>query len=111
WRDFKVGGKGSLNVAHDSSSNTPIIDTLDKLERQILDGKLMFVDDDGNPLAPTGNVDSESEVEHVRTMGGTKRGDDYDMYDDDLYESHDMTNHLQAICDDLDITVRSRKKK
>ncbi|GKG23661.1 hypothetical protein Tco_0391697 [Tanacetum coccineum] len=42
-------GMGSLNVAHGSSSNT-IIDKIDKVERQILDGKLMFMDDDGKPL-------------------------------------------------------------
>ncbi|GJT78722.1 hypothetical protein Tco_1045447 [Tanacetum coccineum] len=36
-----------------------------KLERHILDGKLMPVDDDGKPLVPTGNVDSDSEVEVV----------------------------------------------
>nr|GFA04754.1 RNA-directed DNA polymerase, eukaryota [Tanacetum cinerariifolium] len=40
-------------------------DKIDKLERQILDGKLMFMDDDGNPLVHTGNVDSDSEVEVV----------------------------------------------
>ncbi|GJT23068.1 putative ribonuclease H-like domain-containing protein [Tanacetum coccineum] len=57
--------KGSLNVAHGSSSNIPVIDKINKLEHQILDGKLMFVDDDGNPIVPTGNVDSESEVEVV----------------------------------------------
>nr|GEW53757.1 hypothetical protein [Tanacetum cinerariifolium] len=122
--------KGSLNVAHGSSNNTPIIDKIDKSKRQILDGKLMFVDDDENPLAPIGNVDSESEVEAVfdettKLMASTsfkgesdrgygtnslleqsrktKRDDDYNPYDDDLYESHDMSNHLQAICDDLDI--------
>ncbi|GKD49054.1 hypothetical protein Tco_1278030, partial [Tanacetum coccineum] len=37
--------------------------------------------------------------------------DDYDPYDDDKYENHDMSEHLQSICDDLDITVRGRKKK
>nr|GFC08282.1 hypothetical protein [Tanacetum cinerariifolium] len=37
--------------------------------------------------------------------------DDYDPYDDDMYENHDMSEHLQSICDDLDITIRSRKKK
>ncbi|GJW59170.1 hypothetical protein Tco_0105901 [Tanacetum coccineum] len=58
-------GKGSLNVAHGSSSNIPIIDKIDKLERQILDSKLMFIYDDGNSLVPTSNVDSESEVEVV----------------------------------------------
>nr|GEZ82540.1 hypothetical protein [Tanacetum cinerariifolium] len=33
----------------------------------------------------------------------TKRDDDYDPYDDDLYESHDMSINLQAICHDFDI--------
>ncbi|GKA83881.1 hypothetical protein Tco_0805476, partial [Tanacetum coccineum] len=108
------------------------------LERQILNCKLMFVDDDGNPLVPKGNVDSESEVEAVfgenanlmastsfkdgsdRGYGTnslleqwkeTKQDDDYDSFDDDLNESHDMSDHLQAICDDLDITISGRKKK
>ncbi|GJZ31721.1 hypothetical protein Tco_0576768 [Tanacetum coccineum] len=81
----------------------------------ILDGKLMFVDDDGNPLAPSGNVDNESEVKVVfnetknlmasisfksgsdRGYGNnslleqwreTQRDDDYDPFDDDLYETH-----------------------
>ncbi|GKD68943.1 kinase-like domain, phloem protein 2-like protein [Tanacetum coccineum] len=37
--------------------------------------------------------------------------DDYDLYDDDMYENHDLFEHLQSICDYLDITVRGRKKK
>ncbi|GKB17414.1 ribonuclease H-like domain-containing protein [Tanacetum coccineum] len=53
------------NVVHCSSSNTPIIDKIHKLECQILDGKFMFVDDDGNLFVPTGNVDSDSKVELV----------------------------------------------
>ncbi|GKD15058.1 putative reverse transcriptase domain-containing protein, partial [Tanacetum coccineum] len=36
----------------------------------------------------------------------TKRDDNYDPYDDDLYESHDMSENIQAIYDELDITVR-----
>nr|GEZ07042.1 hypothetical protein [Tanacetum cinerariifolium] len=40
-----------------------------------------------------------------------KRDDEYDPYDDDLYESHDMYENLQAICDYFDITVHGRKKK
>nr|GEV73438.1 hypothetical protein [Tanacetum cinerariifolium] len=134
----KSVGKGPLNLAHGSSNNTPIIDKIDKLECQILDGKHMLVDDDGNPLVPMGNVDSESEVDVVfdeaanviastSFKGGSDRGydtnsmleqwreterdDDYDPYNDDLYESHDMYDHLEAICDDLDITVHGRRKK
>ncbi|GJX70438.1 hypothetical protein Tco_0307609 [Tanacetum coccineum] len=122
--------KGTSNV---SSSNTPIGKKIDKIERQICEGKLMFVDDDENPLVPTGNVDSDSEVEvlfdetanlRLSTSGkdGSDKGygtnslleqwmdsypdnDDYDPYDDD------MSEHLHSICDDLDITVRGRKKK
>nr|GEV19488.1 zinc knuckle CX2CX4HX4C [Tanacetum cinerariifolium] len=136
--NLKSAGKGSLKVVYGSSSNTPILDKIDKLKLQILDGKLMLVDDDGNPLVPTSSVDSESEVEVVfdetvnlmastTFKGGsdrcygtnslleqgreTKRDEDYDPYDDDLYESHDMFHHLQAICDDLDITICGRKKK
>nr|GEW93049.1 hypothetical protein [Tanacetum cinerariifolium] len=41
----------------------------------------------------------------------TKRDDNYDPYDDDLYNSHDMSDNLHAICDEFDITVRGRKKK
>ncbi|GKC83605.1 hypothetical protein Tco_1139322, partial [Tanacetum coccineum] len=40
-----------------------------------------------------------------------KRDDDYDCYDDDMYESHDTYQNLQGICDDFDITVRGWKKK
>nr|GEU38025.1 hypothetical protein [Tanacetum cinerariifolium] len=102
-------------------------------------GKLRFVDDDGNPLVPTGIMESDSEVKvvfnetanlRISTSGkdesdkgyGTNSllgqwrdsypgNDDYDPYDDDMYENHDMSKHLQSICDDLDITVRGRKKK
>ncbi|GJY64848.1 putative ribonuclease H-like domain-containing protein [Tanacetum coccineum] len=37
--------------------------------------------------------------------------DDYDPYDDDMYKNHDLSEHLQSICDDLDIPVHGRKKK
>ncbi|GKE08916.1 hypothetical protein Tco_1412467 [Tanacetum coccineum] len=46
----KSAGKGFLNVVSGISSNTPIIEKIDKLERQILDGKLMFMVDDRKPL-------------------------------------------------------------
>nr|GFB60524.1 hypothetical protein [Tanacetum cinerariifolium] len=92
-----------------------------------------------NPLVLTGIVESDSEVEvifdetanlRISTSGkdesdkcyGTNSlleqlrdsypyNDDYDLYDDDMYENHDLSEHLQSICDDLNITVRGRKKK
>ncbi|GJZ46972.1 hypothetical protein Tco_0600804 [Tanacetum coccineum] len=128
--------KGTNNV---SSSNTLIGEKIDKIERQIFVGKFRFVDDDGNPLVPMGIVESDSEVEvffdetanlRISTSGkdGSDKGydtnilleqwmdsypdnDNYDPYDDDKYENHDMSEHLQSICDDLDITIHGRKKK
>ncbi|GJZ36927.1 hypothetical protein Tco_0583118 [Tanacetum coccineum] len=65
FRQEVIGWEGVLSVTHGSSSNTPIIEKIYKLERHILDGKLMPVDDDGKPLVPTGNMDSDSEMEVV----------------------------------------------
>ncbi|GKA27077.1 hypothetical protein Tco_0713245 [Tanacetum coccineum] len=85
-------------------------------------GKLRFMDDNGNSLVPTGIVDSDSEVEvifdettNLRISTSSKEGSDkdygtnilleqwrysypdndhYDPYDDDMYENHDMSEHL-----------------
>ncbi|GJS73396.1 hypothetical protein Tco_0706237 [Tanacetum coccineum] len=111
---------GSYHVASSSISTTHIVERIDKIERQNIDGKLTLVDDDGKPLPKvvfTVNADSDSEVEEVvdehaifmastSLKNGTDSGygtnsllkqwttikwdDDYDPYDDDLYESHDI---------------------
>ncbi|GJS37295.1 cytokinin dehydrogenase 3-like protein [Tanacetum coccineum] len=121
------------------SSNTPIGEKIDKIERQISEGKIRLLDNDENPLVPTGIVESESEVEvvfdetanlRILTSGNNESdkgygtnslleqwrdsypdNDDYDPYDDDMYDNHDLSEHLRSICDDLDITVHGRKKK
>ncbi|GJT93269.1 hypothetical protein Tco_1082114 [Tanacetum coccineum] len=130
-----------MNIDNDGecASNTPIGAKIDKIERQIGEGKLRLLDNDGNPLVLTGIVESDSEVELVFDETANLRiptsskdesdkgygtnslleqwrdsypdNDDYDPYDDDMYENHDLSEHLQSICDDLDITVRDRKKK
>ncbi|GJZ28756.1 putative RNA-directed DNA polymerase [Tanacetum coccineum] len=43
----------------------------------------------------------------------TYENDDYDFdpYDDDMYEGPDILKKIQAMCDNLDIKVRGRKKK
>ncbi|GJS86779.1 beta-caryophyllene synthase [Tanacetum coccineum] len=134
-------GSSFINIDNDGefASNTPIGEKINKIERQIGEGKLRLLDNNGNPLVPTGIVESDSEVEvvfdetanlRIPTSGkdrsdkgyGTNSlleqwrdsypdNDDYDPYDDDIYENHDLSEHLQSICDDLDITVRGRKKK
>ncbi|GKA26933.1 cytokinin dehydrogenase 3-like protein [Tanacetum coccineum] len=134
-------GSSFMNIYNNGecASNTPIGAKIEKIERQIGEGKLRLLDNDGNPLVPTGIMESDSEVELVfletanlgiLTSGkdGSDKGygtnclleqwrdsypdnDDYDPYDDDMYENHDFSEHLQSICDDIDITVRGRKKK
>ncbi|GJZ37873.1 nucleotide-diphospho-sugar transferase [Tanacetum coccineum] len=56
-----------MNIDNDGefASNTPIGEKIDKIERQIGEGKLRLLDNDGNPLVPTGIVESDSEVEVV----------------------------------------------
>ncbi|GJT15999.1 nucleotide-diphospho-sugar transferase [Tanacetum coccineum] len=134
-------GSFFVNIDNDGecASNTPIGVKINKIKRQIGEGKLRMLDDDRNLLVPTGIVESDSEVELVfpetanlrfPTSGknGSDKGygtnslleqwrdsnldnDDYDPYDDDMYENHDLSKHLQSICDDLDIMFCGRKKK
>nr|GEU63654.1 hypothetical protein [Tanacetum cinerariifolium] len=134
-------GSSSMNINNDEefASNTSIGVKIDKIKRHICEGKLRLLDNDGNPLVPTSIVESDSEVEvvyddtanlRISTSGkdGSDKGyginslleqwrdsypdnDDYDPYDDDMYENHDLSEHLESICDDLDIMVRGRKKE
>ncbi|GKA54943.1 hypothetical protein Tco_0753892 [Tanacetum coccineum] len=135
-------GSSFINIDNDGqfASNTPIGEKINKIERQNYEGKLKLLDNDGNPLIPTGVVESDSEVEvvfdetaNLRISTNGKDGSEKVMvliacwnnggiiiwiimimtriYDDDMYENHDLSEHLQSICDDLDITVRGRKKK
>ncbi|GJS50339.1 putative reverse transcriptase domain-containing protein [Tanacetum coccineum] len=125
------------NVETSSTSTTPIVDKICKLEKLIIDEKITLVDDDGKPLKKVdylGDHDSGDEVESVdndmtRSMAsemvgfGTKilleqwrhsyENDDYDEdpYDDDMYECQDFPDKIQDICDNLDIRFRGRRKK
>ncbi|GJY69008.1 hypothetical protein Tco_0471990 [Tanacetum coccineum] len=72
------------------------------------DVAIWLLDNDGNPLVPTG-YGTNSLLEQWRDS--YPDNDDYDPYDDNMYENHDLSEHLQSLCDDLDITVRGRKKK
>ncbi|GJZ54918.1 hypothetical protein Tco_0610111 [Tanacetum coccineum] len=120
-------------------NNSNPFDVFNSVDNDVEFGKLRLLDSDGNALVPTGIVKSDSEVEvvfdetanlKISTSGkdGSDKGygtnnlleqwrdsypdnDDYDPYDDDMYKNHDLSEHVQSICDDLDIMVRSRKKK
>nr|GEV22877.1 hypothetical protein [Tanacetum cinerariifolium] len=120
-------------------SNSNPFDVLNSVDNDVEFGKLRLLDNDENPLVPTGIMESDSEVGvvfyetanlRISTSGkdGSDKGyntnslleqwmdsypnnDDYDLYDDDMYKNNDLFEHLQSICDDLDIMIRGRKKK
>nr|GEW91022.1 hypothetical protein [Tanacetum cinerariifolium] len=60
-------GSSFMNIDNDGefTSNTPIGAKIKKIERQIGEGKHRLLDNDGNPLVPTGIVESDSEVKVV----------------------------------------------
>nr|GEV05463.1 hypothetical protein [Tanacetum cinerariifolium] len=110
---FDVLNSVDNDMEFEFASNTHIGEKIDKIERQIFEGKLRLLDNDGNPLVPTDGsdkgYDTNSLLEQLRDS--YLDNDDYDPYDDDMYKNHDLSEHLQSICDDLDITVHGRKKK
>ncbi|GJW51625.1 hypothetical protein Tco_0092976 [Tanacetum coccineum] len=121
----------------EGQSSTHIVDKINVLEKQILEGKLVLVDDDGKPLKNIdylGDLGNDDEVEPIdnemttflasKPIGvgyGSKClleqwrksnvKDDYNPYDDDMYEGKEFPDNIHTICDNLDIKVCGRKKK
>nr|GEX79281.1 hypothetical protein [Tanacetum cinerariifolium] len=86
-----------------SSGTTLIIEKIGKFEDLLTSRQAILVDKVGNPLKKVefpGEYDSEDEVASV----------DNDMAHFMAYE-RDLSHELHAICDNLDIRVRGRKKK
>ncbi|GJU11144.1 hypothetical protein Tco_1133540 [Tanacetum coccineum] len=97
-------GSSFWNVETSSTSTTPIIDKIGKIEKLIMDGKVTLVDDDGIPL-------KKLIIRVIMIRDSIENGDyDEDPYDDDMYEGHDIPNKIQDICDNLDIRVRGLAK-
>nr|GEU87239.1 zinc finger, CCHC-type [Tanacetum cinerariifolium] len=130
-------GSSFMNVKNSSTSNTLIIDKIVKFKDLLIDGKAILVAESGNLLKKVecpGDYDSEADVAFVdndmtRSLASKRSGfstqsfmkqwmDSYDNgdydedpYDDDMYEGQDISKEIQAICDNLDIQFRGRKKK
>ncbi|GJY37128.1 retrovirus-related pol polyprotein from transposon TNT 1-94 [Tanacetum coccineum] len=132
-----TSGFWSKNVESSSTSNTLMVEKIDKMERLIIEGKVTLVDDEGKPLKKVDySGDHDSEDEFVSTDNdmanflASKKDDygnnslleqwkesymdgnyDFDPYDDDIYEGQDIPDRIQDICDNFNITARGRKKK
>ncbi|GJX74985.1 hypothetical protein Tco_0313580 [Tanacetum coccineum] len=107
-------GSSFMNVKNSSTSTTPVIDKIGKFEDFLISGQAILVDEAGNPLKKVecpGDYDSEDEVASVdndmtRSMASERVG----------FGTQSLWNNggilmIQAICDNLDIRVRGRKKK
>nr|GFB29534.1 hypothetical protein [Tanacetum cinerariifolium] len=67
-RQTTIQSSAGMGVASSSIGTTLIAERIDKFETQMIEGKLLFVDDDGKPLSKvvcTVNADSDSEVKEV----------------------------------------------
>ncbi|GKB94051.1 RNA-directed DNA polymerase, eukaryota, reverse transcriptase zinc-binding domain protein [Tanacetum coccineum] len=130
-------GSSFMNVENESTSNTPLIDKIRKFDDLLIDGQAILVDEAGNPLKKvecSSDYDSEYKVVSVhndmahslaseRVGFGSQslleqgrdsygNGDyDEDPYDDDMYEGQDLSQEIQALCNNLDIRVQCREKK
>nr|GFC43231.1 hypothetical protein [Tanacetum cinerariifolium] len=85
------------NVDNSSSGTTLIIDKIKKFEELLTSGQAILVDKAGNPLKKIkflGEYDSEDEVASVNN----------DMARS-MASERDLSQELQAICDNLDIRV------
>ncbi|GKB04845.1 hypothetical protein Tco_0833040 [Tanacetum coccineum] len=124
---IKATSSGSSFMNVDNS--TPFIDKIGKFEDLLSSGQAILVDNAGNPLKKvefSGDYDSKDEVASVdndmaRSLASERVGfgnqslleqwrdsygnSDYDEdpYDEDMYEGQDVTQEIQAICDNLDI--------
>ncbi|GJT72320.1 putative ribonuclease H-like domain-containing protein [Tanacetum coccineum] len=105
--------QGVFNVASSSTSTTLVVDNFDKLEIQIIEGKLTLLMTTRSRYLRFKTWDDRGYVLIViENNGGQQNGMmSTTLMMNDLYESHYMPENLHAICDDFDITVRDRKKK
>ncbi|GJT80281.1 hypothetical protein Tco_1054623 [Tanacetum coccineum] len=101
--DLGTNGENSkLSEAFGSPTTTPLTKRINNPEIQMLDWKLVLVDDDGKPLKSlnTGSGSGYGTKSLLEQWRETTVDDDYDPHDDDVYEGHDISENLQDVCHD-----------
>ncbi|GJW72507.1 hypothetical protein Tco_0129424 [Tanacetum coccineum] len=105
---------GSSFMHVDNSSSDKEDNPLKKVEfpgEDDSEDEVASVDNDmARSLAYERGFGTQSLLEQWRDSYGNGDYDD-DPYDDYMYEGQDLSHELQAICDNMDIRVRGRKKK
>ncbi|GJT60832.1 zinc knuckle CX2CX4HX4C containing protein [Tanacetum coccineum] len=107
----KFSGRGGNQTP--STNSTPVVARINDLERQMLDGKLVTVDDHGKPLKMEVELPNDETSRYMSsTIGG--RGlfeDDLDCYDGYEAQVYDLPEQMQTFCDQFGIRLRSRVRK
>ncbi|GJW97320.1 geraniol 8-hydroxylase-like protein [Tanacetum coccineum] len=123
--------KASTSGMHvEGKSSTHIVDKINRIDKHLMDGKCMLVDEDGKPLEKVdslGDHVGDDEVEYVDNdmarylalnSSGVGYGTnslleqwnnsyrdadyDYDPYDNDMYEGHEIPDNLHVAKKDFD---------
>ncbi|GKA03135.1 hypothetical protein Tco_0675916 [Tanacetum coccineum] len=115
---LSTNGGSPRNVESTRTSNTPMVEKNDKMERLIIEGKVTLVDDDSKDEVASADNDMANFLTSKKDSYGNNslleqwkdsyiNGDyDFEPYDDDMYEGQDIPDKIQAICDNFDITFR-----
>nr|GEU88252.1 zinc knuckle CX2CX4HX4C [Tanacetum cinerariifolium] len=108
-QEANSSGSSFWNVNYISQSTALIIEKIDKIEKLIIEGKVIFVDDEEKLL----KKDLYGTNSLLKQWKESYENDnyDYDPYDDDMYEDLEFLDKLQSICDNLDIKASGGKKK
>ncbi|GJS30171.1 hypothetical protein Tco_0490791, partial [Tanacetum coccineum] len=61
-------GSSFWNMKSSSTSTTPIVEKIDKIERLIIDGKVTLMDDDGKPLTKVDSLDDHDSEDEVASV-------------------------------------------
>ncbi|GJW13035.1 hypothetical protein Tco_0017168 [Tanacetum coccineum] len=88
-----------------STSTTPIVEKIDKIERLIFDGKITLVDDKGKPLDKVDSLsdhDSKDEVESVDNEIASFLASKMVGF------GQEISDKIQSICDNLEIKVQGQ---
>nr|GEW49943.1 hypothetical protein [Tanacetum cinerariifolium] len=99
-------GSSFWNVRTSSTSTTPIVEKIDKIEKLIINGKCTIVDDEGKLLkkfVSTFDYDSEDEFESLDTK--------WQVFSLQRRIAMEIPDNIHSICDNFDINVRGRLPK
>ncbi|GKE06241.1 hypothetical protein Tco_1398259, partial [Tanacetum coccineum] len=99
-KNVSISGDGTFSLINSvEQSFTPLVEKINMFQKQLLEGECVLVDDDASKPSGVG-YGTKSLLEQWRE---TYVNDDYDPYDDDMYEGQNIPDNIQSICDNLDI--------